>query len=283
MDEVSDALKAGVIQFYDTHPINEREILSKLDAKGADLGALTEDELKEFDQDHYGGFEATDTLAAAGDMRREHRVLDVCCGLGGPARWIARRIGCHVTGLDLTRSRVESARRLTERVGLAHLVDFVQGDATAMPLPDAVFDRAMGQEAWIHIPDKAALLGECRRVLRDDGVLAFTDIVCREPLTPAEAKQMADDMQFPVVVPARGYLDELPRSGFAVERYDDLSSGWKDILVGRLEMYRSLKDTTIERFGQAHFEKWDRMYSAFVGLFVAGKLGGARIVARAVV
>jgi hypothetical protein len=65
-----------------------------------------------------------------------------------------------------------------------------------------------------------------------------------------------------------------------VERYDDLSSGWRDILVSRLEMYRSLRDTTVERFGEAHFEKWDRMYSAFVALYVAGKLGGARIVAR---
>jgi hypothetical protein len=43
-------------------------------------------------------------------------------------------------------------------------------------------------------------------------------------------------------------------------------------------MYRALRDTTVAKFGEAHFEAWDRTYSFFVGLFAAGKLGGARIV-----
>jgi sarcosine/dimethylglycine N-methyltransferase len=273
---------AAVTQYYDTHPINEHEILSKVAAKGIDVAAITENELKDFDQDHYGGYDATDRLASAGDIRRGHVVLDVCCGLGGPARWMAYKIGCRVTGLDLTQSRIDSATRLTARVELSHLVDFVQGDAMNMPLPDATFDRVYGQEAWVHIPDKARLLSECRRVIKPGGILAFTDIVSIAPLAPEEAAQMAAEMQFPSIVSAQQYLDLLEPSGFAVQRHEDLTPTWKDILVGRLEMYRSLKDTTIERFGQAHFEKWDRMYSAFVGLYVADKLGGTRIVAKAV-
>jgi sarcosine/dimethylglycine N-methyltransferase len=277
---IDEGLKAGVVNFYDTHPINEHEILAKLTAKGVDLDALTEVDLKEFDQDHYGGYEATDTLAKAGDFRPEHRVLDVCCGLGGPARWIAHQIGCSVTGLDLTQSRIDSARRLATRVGLDHLVNFVQGDATAMPLPDAQFDRVYGQEAWVHIPDKDALLSECRRVLRPGGILAFTDIVSRVPLTGAEVAQMSSEMHFPSIVTADRYLEAAKASGFAVERYDDLSATWRSILIARLEMYRSLKDTTIQRFGEAHYEKWDRKYAAFVGLYAANKLGGALVVAR---
>jgi ubiquinone/menaquinone biosynthesis C-methylase UbiE len=280
LDVATIAHHAGVVHYYDTHPINEHEILRKVAAKGIDLARLTENELKDFDQDHYGGFDATDALATAADIHRPHSVLDVCSGLGGPARWLAYRIGCRVTGLDLTGSRVVSARRLTEQVGLTNLVAFVRGNATAMPLPSATFDRVVGQEAWVHIDDKRALLGECRRVLKPGGVLAFTDIVSCMPLTPEESSQMAAEMQFPSIVTAQHYLDLLPQAGFSVERYDDLSSGWRDILVDRLEMYRSLRDTTVERFGEAHFAKWDRMYSAFVGLYVAGKLGGARIVAR---
>jgi sarcosine/dimethylglycine N-methyltransferase len=277
---IDEALRAGVVNFYDTHPINEHEILAKLTAKGVDLDRLTEVELKEFDQDHYGGYEATDTLARAGDFRREHRILDVCCGLGGPARWIAHQIGCSVTGLDLTQSRIDAARRLTARVGLDRRVDFVQGDATAMPLADAQFDRVYGQEAWVHIPDKDALLSECRRVMRPRGVLVFTDIVSRVPLTNAEAAQMAGEMQFPSIVTAELYLEAARAAGFEVERYEDLSGTWRSILIARLEMYRSLRDTTIQRFGEAHYEKWDRKYAAFVGLYAANKLGGALVVAR---
>ena len=77
------------------------------------------------------------------------------------------------------------------------------------------------------------------------------------------------------------YLALLALAGFDVEQCDDLSSGWRDILVARLQMYRSLRDTTVERFGQVHFDRWDRMYSAFVALYVAGKLGGVRIIAAA--
>lgn len=277
---IDEGLRAGVVNFYDTHPINEHEILAKLAAKGLDLDTLTEVELKELDQDHYGGYEATDALAMAGDFRPEHRVLDVCCGLGGPARWIAHQIGCAVTGLDLTQSRIDSARRLATRVSLDHLVSFVQGDATAMPLPDAQFDRVYGQEAWVHIPDKDALLSECHRVLRPDGVLAFTDIVARVPLSADEAAQMSSEMQFPSIVTAERYLQAARDSGFEITRYDDLSGTWRGILIARLEMYRSLRDTTIQRFGEAHYEKWDRKYAAFVGLYAANKLGGALVVAK---
>lgn len=278
---MSTAHDAGVIAFYDAHPINEHEILCKVEGTGADLSALTESDLKAFDQDHYGGFEATDALAEAGDIRGEHWVLDVCSGLGGPARWLAYRFGCKVTGLDLTTSRIEGARRLTDRVGLSSLVDFVEGDATRMPLSSGRFDRVIGQEAWVHIEDKATLFSECHRVLKHGGLLAFTDIIACAPLTSSETEQLARDMRFPPIVSAAHYLERLAPAGFNILRQDDLSLAWRQILVDRLQMYRSLRETTVERFGEAHFEKWDRMYSAFVSLFVSGKLGGTRVVARA--
>ena len=69
---MSDAHKTGVIGFYDTHPINEDEILAKLAARGDDINTLTEDTLKDFDQDHYGGIEVVDTLAARAEIGRAH-------------------------------------------------------------------------------------------------------------------------------------------------------------------------------------------------------------------
>ena len=88
-----DEQTLAVVGFYDTHPINEDEILAQLAARGADLGALSEDQLKDFDQDHYGGIAAVDLLAQLAAIRREQHVLDVCCGLGGPARWSANVYG----------------------------------------------------------------------------------------------------------------------------------------------------------------------------------------------
>jgi ubiquinone/menaquinone biosynthesis C-methylase UbiE len=272
--------KAGVIQFYDTHPINEDEILSKLSARGANLDALTEDELKDFDQDHYGGVHVVDVLADKAGIRREHHVLDVCSGMGGPARWIAYRRGCRVTGLDFTESRVEAAKRLTRRVRLDHLVDFVCGDATAMLLPDARYDVVIGQESWLHIPDKEALIQQCARVVKPAGTIAFTDIIVRAPLTPDEEERLAAEMHAPHIAPVGRYEELLASSGCRVKLQEDLSEEWKLILIDRLAMYRSMRDTTIAKFGEERFLEYDRAYSHFVGLFVAGKLGGVRIIAR---
>ena len=103
--------QAGVIGFHDTHPINEAEIRAKLRARGLADEAVTEREMSEFDQDHYGGVQAIEALADAAGITAATRVLDVCSGMGGPARWRALRHGCRVTGLELTASRVAGARR----------------------------------------------------------------------------------------------------------------------------------------------------------------------------
>ncbi|HMN81135.1 MAG TPA: methyltransferase domain-containing protein [Burkholderiaceae bacterium] len=270
----------GVIGFYDRHPINEDEILAKLAARGVALDTLTEEQLKDFDQDHYGGVDVVEALAERAGIAAGHHVLDVCSGMGGPARWIAHRYGCRVTGLDFTASRVEAARRLTRRVGLEERVDFEHGDATAMPLPDARFDVVISQEAWLHIPDKQAVIRECARVVRPSGVIAFTDVIARAPLAADEAGRLAREMHAPRVADQELYPRLLREHGCIVESVEDLSRQWAEVLVARLAMYRSLRDTTVAKFGDAHFDAWDRTYAFFVGLFVAGRLGGTRIVAR---
>jgi sarcosine/dimethylglycine N-methyltransferase len=271
-----------LIQYYDTHPINEQEIYAKLKARGDDLKALTQVQLKDFDQDHYGGTDAVDVLAEAAGVGVATKVLDVCSGMGGPARWLAHTRGCSVTGLDITRSRVLSARDLTAAVGLTKLVSFEEGNACAMPFADAHFDVVIGQEAWVHIPDKVALISEGRRVLKVGGRVSFTDIVERSPLLATERTQMADEMQFSQIFRPVDYERVLRDHGFEITLTEDLSERWTEILQGRFQMYRSLRDTTVARFGQAHHDHWERMYGAFVGLYTEGKLGGLRVLAQAV-
>jgi len=273
--------RAVVADFYDTHPINESEILQKLSARGLDRGALTEDDLMEFDQDHYGGVDAVEALAAAAKISRESHVLDVCSGMGGPARWLAHRMGCRVTGLDLTRSRVEGANRLAARVGLADLVSFVQGDATRMPFPTSSFDALISQESWCHIPERDALIAECARVLKPGGRIAFTDIVVIGTLSARDEERLARGMKMPRLATLADYERALAKVGITIAAATNLSSEWRRILVGRLEMYRSLRDTTVARFGEHRYDEYDQAYSHFVGLFTAGALGGYRIVGDA--
>jgi sarcosine/dimethylglycine N-methyltransferase len=271
---------SAVVAFYDAHPINEEQILAALKSKHVSLESVTEDILQEHDQDHFGGIEANDILAARAGIQRQHRVLDVCSGMGGPARYLAHRIGCRVTGLDLTRSRFESAIRLTCLAKLEPLVDFRLGDALNMPFEDASFDVVIGQEAWCHVPDKPRLIAECARVVRPGGPIAFTDILRRETLQGGELQRMQEGMPFPTLETLDGYSTLLTRNGCIVTQLDDLTQHWAQILVQRLAMYRSLEADTVRKFGAEHFRRWDETYAYFVGLYREGKLGGGRFVAR---
>jgi SAM-dependent methyltransferase len=273
-------MPADVIAFYDTHPINEEQVLRALAACGLDLERLTQAELSAHDQDHFGGLEANGALIALAGIGSQHDVLDVCSGLGGPARHLADRVGCRVTGLDLNAGRVAAARRFAQRVGLADRVRFEQGDALAMPFAPESFDVVMGQEAWCHVPHKPRLIAECARVLRPGGVFAFTDILRRDSLSAAEMARLSADMAFPELESLAGYRRLLEANGCVVEHCDDLSPWWTRVLVDRLAMYRSLGADTARNFGQARSADWDAFYAFFVGLYEQGRLGGGRFIAR---
>lgn len=270
----------AVVRYYDTHPINEEQILHALRERGVPLDGLTEETLKDHDQDHFGGLQANDLLIAAAGIAPHHRVLDVCSGMGGPARYLAHRVGCQVVGLDLTRSRLESAQRLTKLAGLEHRVQFQWGNALEMPFDSASFDVVMAQEAWCHVPDKARLIGECARVLRSGGVVAFTDILRTDRLDAQEAARLGVEMVFNDLASLASYQALLRAAGFTVLEAEDLGAQWTDILVKRLAMYRSLRATTERKFGEQRHQEWDRYYSFFVGLYGEGKLSGGRFVAR---
>jgi sarcosine/dimethylglycine N-methyltransferase len=271
---------SAVVAFYDAHPINEEQILNALRARGIPLESLTQEMLKEHDQDHFGGTRANEVLAEKAGLQPGQHVLDVCSGMGGPARYLAMRSGCRVTGLDFTESRHRAAQRLTSLVKLDHLVSFRLGNAVEMPFPDASFDAVIGQEAWCHVPDKPRLITECARVVKPGGVIAFTDILHRAGLSERDMARLRDEMTFPTLETLDGYAALLHASGCEVLSRDDLSDEWAHILMVRLAMYRGLREETTARFGAAHFERWDRAYAFFVGLYGAGRLGGGRFVAR---
>ena len=269
-----------VTEFYDTHPISERQVLDKLVQDGFDLSSLDQGILQNYDQDHFGGLAATDTLARLANVGGSTHVLDVCCGLGGPARYLAHHYGSRVTGIDLNQSRVDGAVRLTEMVGLEEKVSFHRANALSSALPSAEFDSLIAQEAFCHIPNKPGLLTECVRVLKPGGLIAFTDILEGASMTTPVRERLRQEMAFTELNTLDSYRTLLGASGCGVKEVEDLSEEWARILVKRLAMYRCLKDQTVARFGSSHFEKWDRTYSFFVGLYTSGELEGGRFLAH---
>ena len=266
--------------FYNTHPISESQVLNKLEQTGADTSILTVELLQHHDQDHFGGLAATDALALHAKINESTHVLDLCCGLGGPARYLAYHYGCRVTGVDMNTDRLAGAVRLTERTKLQDRVLFHHANALQTGLADETFDVIVSQEAFCHIPNKKTLITECVRLLKPGGRIVYTDILARSNMTNEIRSRLETEMVFSELSTLEQYCHLLEEKGCQVIEVEDLSDNWAEILIDRLTMYRSLKEQTVSSFDLAHFQKWDRTYSFFVGLYRSGELGGGRFVAH---
>ena len=229
-----------VVDFYSRHPIGEGQIVDALRRQGKDLERLQPEDLYDLDQDHYGGLEAVEALGRRARVDAASRVLDVCAGLAGPARFIARRWGASVTGIDLNPERAAGARRLTARVGLGRLVRMVRGDAQSLPFCPAVFTALVSQEGLLHVPDKGRALAECRRVLLPGGRIAFSDWIATPRLGDGERRRLEEWMAAVTLQSIEGYTSLLARAGFSAIEAEDLSAEWARILRRRREMFAAL-------------------------------------------
>lgn len=164
-----------VAQHYTSAGIAARVLAALRAAHGPDA-PVTPAALAPMDHFHGRGAAATGELAALLDPQPDERILDIGCGIGGPARWIAAKYGCRVTGVDLTPEFCEAARALTDACGMADRVTILEGSATDLPLPDAAFDRAYSHNVVMNIADKPRFYREAWRVLRPGGVLALANV-----------------------------------------------------------------------------------------------------------
>jgi SAM-dependent methyltransferase len=200
------------------------------------------------DSFHFAIFRGEEALADAvaaterwigerGDFRPGLAVLDIGCGVAGPAVHFAERFGVRITGVNLSERQVGVARERAAAHGVADRVRFVIADGMRLPLAERSFDRAYDFEAGCHMPDKAGFARECARVLRPGGVFLGLDWMRGEGLGPAELARYVEPICRFHSVPDLSTLAEfgacLEAAGFRVEElasaaaYGDILRNWE--------------------------------------------------------
>lgn len=172
------------------------------------------DDLAPADEFHIGGREASiDFLDQLGLADRQ-RVLDVGCGLGGPARFAADRYRVQVSGVDLTPAYVEAGNALTRWTGLDGQVDLQCADALNLPFEDASFDAAYMIHVGMNIADKRTLFVEIARVLRKGAPFGVYDVMRTASGTLAYPLPWATTDATCAIAPPEAYRKALESAGF---------------------------------------------------------------------
>lgn len=157
------------------------DLLGAIHTSLADLGKTTKtvtvEDLAPVDEFHIGGRMASDYFLGQLNFAEHDHVLDVGCGLGGAARYVAVTYRSQVTGIDLTSEYVETGRTLCAWVKLDEHITLLQGSALAMPFEEETFDGAYMMHVGMNIEAKAKLFAEIYRVLKPDSVFGIYDVM----------------------------------------------------------------------------------------------------------
>lgn len=189
--------------------------LARLDA------APTVASLGPVDEFHVGGRPATTHLIDQLELDESDRVLDVGCGLGGTARYIASATGAQVTGVDLTREYIEVATWLTELVGLDARATFVHASAADMPRAAQPFTAATMVHVGMNIPDKAVVFTDVASQLAPSARFAIYDLMVTGDAEPEYPVPWAASPATSALESAAAYQRHLSATGFEIEVVED--------------------------------------------------------------
>lgn len=176
MAPLTRTIEQNVVRHY-THGSLEQAILSGLTGLAPPIDSNALEQLAAVDEFHIGGRQATDELATQLELRPRLRVLDIGCGIGGTARWLALRYQCRVTGVDVTPEYVDVGNSLNRRLGMAGSVTLRTANALALPFEHESFDRATLLHVGMNIPDKGELFSEVFTVLKPHGLVGVYDLM----------------------------------------------------------------------------------------------------------
>ncbi|HVU78012.1 MAG TPA: class I SAM-dependent methyltransferase [Gaiellaceae bacterium] len=201
-------------------------------------------------------------------------VLDVCCGVAGPGRFVTRELGCSYVGVDASASAVAIAR------GRAHGLPCRFEVGEVPPFPSGTFDVVLLLETMLAFRDKQTLADAVACSLRRGGRFAFT-LEEGLPLTEAERAQMPDaDTVW--LTPLGELQTTLEATGLAVGRPEDLSSSHREMADRLADAFEADADAIASRVGRRAVDDLVAGHRLWSGWLATGRVRKLALVAERV-
>ena len=178
-------------------------------------------------------------LAAKAGINKHHKVLDAGCGIGGSSLWLAKNIGCNVTGISLSEKQVQTANDLAQAENLQSLAIFEQQDFTATNYEAESFNIIWAIESVCHASDKSKFINEAYRLLKKGGKLILADFFKQENLAEKDAaliKQWANGWAIDDFATIENFTEQLNNAGFDHTNIEDATA---KIIPSAKRLYRA--------------------------------------------
>jgi SAM-dependent methyltransferase len=185
----------------------------------------------------------------------QHHVIEVASGSGGPARYLAERTGCRVTGIDANEGGIETATRTVNEEGLGNRVTFRLADATArLPFDDNTFDGLLCIDAMNHLPNRLEVFREWHRILRPKRRAVFTDpVLITGPVTNDELALRSLVGVF-LFVPPGANEQFISDAGFNLVQQEDVSENAAQVSKRWHDARLRYRDELLQIEGAERFE-----------------------------
>jgi tocopherol O-methyltransferase len=166
-------------------------------------------------------------IAQHAGISKEDIALDAGCGVGGSAIWMAKNIGCKVTGISLSERQITLSNASAKNENVDHLVTFLQKDYTDTGFPDNSIDVIWAIESVCYLQDKSEFLKEAYRILKPGGRVVVVDIFKKELLEGKDAewmKRLAHGWAIQEHTTRERFEQQLAETGFTIRDIEDASN-----------------------------------------------------------
>jgi SAM-dependent methyltransferase len=201
-------------------------------------------------------------------------VLDLCCGVAGPGRFITEELGCRYLGVDASPSAVAIARERADGLPCSFEVSRIP------PVPPGPFDVVVLLETMLAFEDKRGLLRSVASALPDGGRFAFT-LEEGEPLTEAE-RQAMPDADTVWLAPLPEVVDLLAQAGLEVTWVEECTSSHRAVVDSLVSAFAAEREAIAAQLGRRAVDELltaHRLWSHWLGTgrvrklaLVAGKV-----------